>query len=245
MKIDSDGVEESTGALNFTAVEGYSLTDNNKQLSDLLMKWGLDRTLTVAKFRFSGTFAETSAIVDFINSSSVQQHLHTKPNHVTSATNLQFEPLGTSCVDMSLFDRIKARGLVTESGYIRKMMDETYDGALSCNFITDMFLNIDESENAALFTDQEKDELLFRLLKWVCVGGSLNQVEEKLEPYLLVAKELYKKLVCVVKVDGNISVSSRAYHLMGSSNSNSMCLLIFNETQRSVIYLNSPFVPFF
>ena len=59
-----------------------------------------------------------------------------------------------------------------------------------------MLLN-PESENIDLFSNEEKDEFLFRLFKHLVVGGILCQYEDNLEPYLEITKILYKDLVGV------------------------------------------------
>ena len=56
-------------------------------------------------------------------------------------------------------------------------------------------LLLDDSDNYDVYSDSERDEFLFRLFKHVCLGGSICQYEDKIEPYLDVTKALYKDLI--------------------------------------------------
>lgn len=49
--------------------------------------------------------------------------------------------------------------------------------------------------NPDFFPAIERKELIFRLLKSLCLGGELCQFEDKLEAYLDVAKLLYRELI--------------------------------------------------
>ena len=53
----------------------------------------------------------------------------------------------------------------------------------------------DESDYFDLYSEAEQDELLFRLFKHLCLGGSVCQYEDTVEPYLQATKLIYKDLV--------------------------------------------------
>ena len=57
-----------------------------------------------------------------------------------------------------------------------------------------MFL-IEESDHYGLYSDSEKDELLFCLFRHLCLGGQICQYEDSIEPYLTFTKQLYKELI--------------------------------------------------
>lgn len=56
-------------------------------------------------------------------------------------------------------------------------------------------LLIEESDHYCLYSDTEKDELLFRLFRHLCLGGQICQYEDTVEPYLAFTKQLYKDLI--------------------------------------------------
>ena len=60
-------------------------------------------------------------------------------------------------------------------------------------------LLIEESENYCIFNEAQRRELLFKLLTLLAVGGSFNQYEDTIQPYLDATKQLYKSLVSVRK----------------------------------------------
>jgi cilia- and flagella-associated protein 300 len=73
-----------------------------------------------------------------------------------------------------------------------------------------------DSEHADLFSPAERSELLFRLLRWVAVGGSMCQWEDDVGPYLAAVREVYRDLVTVGKgAGGAIEVQSVAVAVEG------------------------------
>lgn len=61
----------------------------------------------------------------------------------------------------------------------------------------------EESEHYDLFSQNERDELLFRIFKALVLGGSLCQFESQLPPYLEATKIFYKSLV-KFKIEKNV-----------------------------------------
>ena len=56
-------------------------------------------------------------------------------------------------------------------------------------------LLLEDSDNYEMYTDEEREELLMRLFKHVCLGGPVCQFEDGVKPYLDTTKALYKELV--------------------------------------------------
>ena len=56
-------------------------------------------------------------------------------------------------------------------------------------------LLLEESEKYEIYSAQERSEFLFRLFKHVCIGGSVCQFEDDLQPYIDVARSIYKDLI--------------------------------------------------
>ena len=78
---------------------------------------------------------------------------------------------------MKFFDKMQSDArLVTDSGYIRKCLDEVIEGVTSSDLLCQMFIS-EESEHIDLYSEQEKEEFIFHLLRRLVVGGSLSQSE--------------------------------------------------------------------
>ena len=56
-------------------------------------------------------------------------------------------------------------------------------------------LLLEDSDNYEMYSDEERDELLLRVFKHLCLGGAVCQYEDDIKPYLDTTKALYKELV--------------------------------------------------
>ena len=83
----------------------------------------------------------------------------------------------TKTLSMKFFDKMQSKArLVTDSGYIRKCLDEVVEGVTCTDLLCQMFIS-EESEHIDLYSDEEKAEFVFHLLRRLVVGGSLSQSE--------------------------------------------------------------------
>ena len=82
--------------------------------------------------------------------------------------------------------------------------------------LREMLVN-EDSENAFLFTDEEKKELLFHLLKVLAVGGAMTQFEDKAAPYIETAKGIYKDFLTVYRNagSGKVEIANCIFRLRG------------------------------
>lgn len=53
----------------------------------------------------------------------------------------------------------------------------------------------EESEEYNLYSEEERNEFIFRIFQMLVLGGILCQYEDTLEPYLDVTKNIYKDLI--------------------------------------------------
>lgn len=70
-----------------------------------------------------------------------------------------------------------------------------------------MLLN-KESEEYSLYSEDERNEIIFRMFQMLVLGGTLCQFEDALEPYLDVTKSIYKdliRLLVIIKINCNKS----------------------------------------
>lgn len=91
-------------------------------------------------------------------------------------------------------------------------MQEDYDDVTVSDYLREMLTNRD-SENIDVFTDEEKKELLFHIFKLIAVGGSMMQYEDCVEPYLDIAKGIYKDFLTVHRsqATGKVEIANRVY----------------------------------
>uniref|UniRef100_A0A803YK24 Cilia- and flagella-associated protein 300 n=1 Tax=Meleagris gallopavo TaxID=9103 RepID=A0A803YK24_MELGA len=119
---------------------------------------------------------------------------------------------------MSFFDRLYTEGVVRENGVIVKCYDEYYDDILISDELRKVLL-LEDSDHYDIFSESDRKEFLFCLFKHLCIGGTLCQFEDVLDPYLETTKALYKDLVsgkwnamvsCAetlpIQADGNVKV---------------------------------------
>lgn len=56
-------------------------------------------------------------------------------------------------------------------------------------------LLLEDSDNFECYSDNERDEVLFKLFFHLVIGGPICQYEDTIQPYLDVTKSLYKDLI--------------------------------------------------
>jgi hypothetical protein len=81
-----------------------------------------------------------------------------------------------------MFDQLEKEDLVKHD-YIQKCMSEYFEGIEVCDKIRECLL-MEESESYCVFSEEQRKEFLFRVFQMLLIGGSLNQYEDKLTPYL-------------------------------------------------------------
>jgi len=130
---------------------------------------------------------------------------------------LTLEPLSTTVMNMSFFDKLKLDSeiITEEGGMVRGCMDEEFDGLNVQDKLREMLLN-PESENSDLFSEAEKNEFLFHILKLVCRGGSLMQAESHFANWKDMTKKLYKDFITVNRGEGGaIEITSKVFKVSG------------------------------
>ena len=99
---------------------------------------------------------------------------------------------------MNILDKLEENGLLYKNGMIKKTWGENFEGIEISDKIREAIL-LQESEEYALFSSEERKEFIFKLFQLVVVGGFLNQYEDVIAPYRDVMRELYKLCVSVRK----------------------------------------------
>jgi len=202
---------------------------SSSALKESWAKWDLQRLRSFCTLRFTSRFAvdESAAfLLDLFNSDALRAGLRaclagTSPSALSGTISaVHFEPLRVTATSMDFFDRLSDAGIVVpaedERLYIRKQLEEIYDGVAVADLLRDCLLNPD-SEHSAIFGEADRQELLFRIFKHIVAGGSMSQYEDDAQAYLSAAKGLYKDLVSVGKdaATGKIAVTSFAFAVKG------------------------------
>jgi hypothetical protein len=184
----------------------------SRPCTDKMQQWGLDQTAKLARFHFDGRFRKQQLgelVQDFFSNPAVLEALPMETTAASTVKSVKWKPLATTVVNMEFFDRLETSGVVSQSGYIRKQMEEFYDGIGAPDSLRDMLMN-EDSDHAGVYSEAEQDEFLHHIFKRVSVGGGICQHDENVNPMMGVTKELYRELVNVhrsAKTD-EIEVSS-------------------------------------
>ena len=182
----------------------------------MLLQWNLDQTLQFQKFRFAGSF-DTAAdydrlLKDFLRNAECCACLGVTGTP-TNPLKLTVGELTTEIMTMDFFGRLDEQD-VCRNGHIRGCFEEVYDGVNVQDMLRDMLVN-EESENADLFSEKEKKELIYVLFKTLVVGGSMCQPDTRTERYMEMTKCLYRDLLTVYKAptSGAVTVSGKVYQV--------------------------------
>jgi hypothetical protein len=180
-------MEETSNVATFShlATKLECLTSRENQ--EMLLQWNLNESLLVEKFRFSGSFTPglsseyERVLKDFFNSSNCPAILGVM-GIPTSPFTLDKDHLSTSVLSMDFFDRLTDSDIVTTSGSIRGCFEEQYDGISVGDKLREFLLN-EDSENASLYSEEERKQFIFAIFKIFAVGGAMCQSDATIERY--------------------------------------------------------------
>lgn len=162
----------------------------------------------------------TGFILDFLNSDVVRRvisEINTgRKEQIISSVN--YKELKISAVTMALFDKLSENSIIDSRGYISKVMPDYKDGIEICDKLRESFL-MEESESYEIWSSEDRNEFLFRILMHLSLGGGVCQYEDFISPYLEMTKSLYKDLLTVEKdpATSELKIVSRVYQLFNNS----------------------------
>eukprot|EP00441_Pelagodinium_beii_P042486 CAMPEP_0197649370 /NCGR_PEP_ID=MMETSP1338-20131121/28311_1 /TAXON_ID=43686 ORGANISM="Pelagodinium beii, Strain RCC1491" /NCGR_SAMPLE_ID=MMETSP1338 /ASSEMBLY_ACC=CAM_ASM_000754 /LENGTH=256 /DNA_ID=CAMNT_0043223533 /DNA_START=49 /DNA_END=816 /DNA_ORIENTATION=+ len=212
-EMDEDGPPESAFKFHFLPDAKYN-SCGSPSVQPLLEKWGFGPDMVMCTFRVEqqvGPDGFQDLIEAFFRDKEVLSVLHHmtqmrvfSPQKVTA----RFEKLSTKVVSMSFFNKLEECGAVAPSGHIRGRLEEEWEGVPIVNLIREAMI-MDESELYDTFSEQDRRELLFRIMQHLIFGGASNQYEDHVEDYFKATKEVYKDLLTVRRSDtGDVEVVS-------------------------------------
>ena len=94
--------------------------------------------------------------------------------------------------------RPKIRAHAGDARRHHRCMDEQCGDILVSDRLRKVFLD-EASEEWDLFSQTERQELIFHVLRRLAIGGGMNQYDDDMSLYLNLTKTLYKDLVTVQK----------------------------------------------
>ncbi|UPR03922.1 cilia- and flagella-associated protein [Chloropicon primus] len=207
-----DGTEDRPG--RFILLEDGQTSSSSKVDPSLLKdgyvrtnltKWDLLRGTTYRKFRYDKFYHKQDAegfVNDFLSSEDVQRELLSlKASSCCKVVSFTARPVKATTTTMAFFDHLLGVGdVVRLNGQLVKCMDDYFEGFHVQDRLREILLNEDneyELDNGPVFSEEDKEEFLYCIFRHLAIGGSLCQFEDTLDPYLEVAKLVYKELLTV------------------------------------------------
>lgn len=114
-------------------------------------------------------------------------------------------------------------------------------------------LVVEDSDHYCLFSEKDREQLLFKIFSNVCVGGGMSQFEDDVAPYLNATKSIYKELVSVRrnKSTQSVEVCSDVYRISASEPSlfpnasdHNLCVASIDASKRQVTVFYSGWLSF-
>ncbi|XP_033119538.1 cilia- and flagella-associated protein 300-like [Anneissia japonica] len=219
--------------------------NTDKNIIELFQKWGVKMHVQYYSYdQMFQSYMKDDFMQDFFQDSTVTATLKVL-NSKGIATNLgngvarvESTPVACTQTSMAFFDRLQEESIVRENGSIAKCFDEFYEDFTIADELRKMLL-LEDSDNYEVYSDKERDEFLFRLLKHISLGGPVCQYEDNVTPYLDTTKTLYKDLISVHKDKDTkqLRVSSVVYRLKAWDKDSTLMFPCDTEHQQNVAYM--------
>ena len=142
-------------------------------------------------------------------------------------------------------DAAAAADIVRSSGSIVQCMPQYVDDICVSDKLRELLM-IEDSEDYELYSDEERGEVLMRVLRACVVGGPLCQYEDNVKPYFQVTKALYKDFLSVKKnaETSKLEIVTHAYEVRSTKNDGTplfkaksgheFCFVFVDPTKRHV-----------
>jgi len=202
-----------------------------KDAEEYLLKWSMKGQLFAQVYSFDQQFQAYQAqdlATAFFQSPHVVSTLPvpstSSPGKTSclgvAAETVSIEAVPCSVLSMTFFDRLYNNKIVKESGAISKCFDEQFENFWISDELQKCLL-LEDSDYYDLFSDSEREELLFRLFRHLCLGGEVCQYEDNIQPYLDITKDLYKEVLSVQKDPSTkeLLITSHAYKVTSHDSS--------------------------
>lgn len=179
-------------------------TLKSKETQDLFSKWGMLNHMQILQFKFEQEFKkykENDFLWRFFNDPNVRSSFavcNSKGGFSSLYGKVEkviFKELNKNVIRMDFFNRLYDSGIVRKNETITRCFDIFLDDGMTVsNKLFELFLCPD-SDNWDLYSEEERDEFIFHIMKRICIGGAMNQYEDKFTHYFETTKGIYKDLV--------------------------------------------------
>ncbi|XP_068121042.1 cilia- and flagella-associated protein 300 isoform X2 [Hyperolius riggenbachi] len=218
----------------------------SRDTRELLTKWSMNGRLTAQVFRYDQYFQpyqKDDFVLAFFQDPNVVPHLKllsSSDQWTTLGSKVErvtVEEIPCTQLSMSLFDCLYKGNIVRDSGYISKCLDEFVDDFTISDELRKVLL-VEDSEKYDIFSPSDRQQFMFLLFKHLCLGGSVCQFEDMVDPYLDTTKSMYKELLSVQKdpETKQINIISSIYKVQ-AYDENGMCYPSPRPHEQTFAYL--------
>lgn len=223
------------------ADNGFQTWADKDKMTLINEKWGLNG-IKARTFNYTGELPTPFNPQTFFSAL-----LNTKGVASEEVKSLDLEPLTTISVGNKFWKKLwtPPNNICRNATghYINKCPDHHVRGMWLSDCLQVALLD-EDSEEYEVFTQEDRKELLFQVIKLLVLGGEICQYEDEWDTYEPVITSLYRDLIgkSVVKnTSGAISVVARAFLLTKTNGKSilsnpdrSMCLLVIDTVTKKV-----------
>lgn len=199
---------------------GFSTFSDKDKSSLIIEKWGL-QGLIIRTYSFSGQMPTVFDPMNFL-----MQFFKTKGVASQGVESIEFDTLTTNVTGRTFWKKLWSGPvkLVRDVGAhpIQKCIDRKINGVWVSDLLQTALID-DESEEYEVFTENDRNELIFHVMKALVLGGEICQYEDNWDVYEPIITSLYRDLVgqSVVKnTSGAVSIIARAFLLKKVNDTN-------------------------
>ncbi|XP_066938927.1 cilia- and flagella-associated protein 300-like [Macrobrachium rosenbergii] len=193
------------------------VVDEDSTIQALLRKWSLLGRVTCQAYAFDQPFEEynlATLIKDFVGSPSVAATLLVWRRELKEPLGKgsqleEIEKIPCQLTSMEIFKRLYDTNVLREDGEIIQCFEEYHEDLILNDNLKKVLVQ-EEGEFWDVYSEEERNELLFHLFKLVVLGGECCQFEDNFHNYGIVTKALYKDLISPQVVNGKVAVTSFA-----------------------------------
>ena len=191
--------------------DGFSTLKDKDKRALIMEKWGLG-ALVARTFSFTGQIPTAFDPKDFL-----MQFLKTKGVSTFGVESVDFETLTTNVTGKTFFKKLWSGPVKLVRDVPNHPIQKCMDKKVNTIWVSDLLqtaLIDDESEEYDVFSDNDRKELIFFLMKALVLGGEICQYEDYWDTYEPVIISLYRDFVgqSVVKnSSGAVSIIARPF----------------------------------